>query len=137
MTTTKIISNGGGKTLPISALFDRLASNVLDRTFEAYGNFVEIDPLNEKGAAIYPSGTASFFGNFFDYSHVFNIATDDRDLIDRLTAAIRANQQRADYLAQQTPEERAAELNAQRLERDRSHQEQRERHARSVLGLAP
>jgi hypothetical protein len=98
--TTIINSNGGGRTLPIEALFDRLASDPLDRTFERYGNFVSLDPEGFDGKAAFVPGTVHFFGNFQTYSHVFSITTDEAALADRLTAAIRENQQRADYLAQ-------------------------------------
>jgi hypothetical protein len=85
-----IISNGSkwGGELPdsIEALFDRLKTNTLDPTFEAYGNFVETD-----------KGVTGFFGNFYDYSHVFQIETTDKALIKRLTDAIRANQQTKGY----------------------------------------
>ena len=78
---TNIISNGGGNPESIEALLARLKSNTLDPTFEEYGNFVETE-----------NGITSFFGNFFDYSHVFQIETDDAELSGRLTQAIRANQ---------------------------------------------
>jgi hypothetical protein len=108
--TTKIFSNGGGQTLPIEALFDRLATDPLDRTFEpeCYGSFIYK----------YEDGRTSFFGNFHTCSHVFNILTDDAELIARLTTAIRANQQRPDYLAQpdEAEQQRQAE-EARRLKR--------------------
>lgn len=94
--TTEIISNGSGSAQPLEALFARLESDTLDRAFEAYGNFVEECP----------NGMTSFFGNFLTYSHVFNVMTDDADLIARLTAAIRRNQQSGDYLDQPLPFDR-------------------------------
>jgi hypothetical protein len=93
--TTTIHSNGGGNPQPIGALFARLESDALDRTFEAFGNFIFPD---EDWA-----GGVRFWGNFATYSHVFGIETDDVGLIARLTAAIRANQQRADYRRQPPP----------------------------------
>lgn len=98
--TTTIHSNGGGKVQDIEALFDRLASHPLDRTFEAYGDFVTVDPVNGRGEPMIGPGGAAFFGNFLTYSHVFRLETDDPELVARLTAAIRSNQQRADYLDQ-------------------------------------
>lgn len=107
---TVINSNGSGAALPIDTLFERLASNTLDPDFERFGNFVSkahgsveagydhsVTPprlLYRDTGPIYPDhpNALSFFGNFFDYSHVFNITTDDPELIERLTAAIRANQ---------------------------------------------
>ena len=44
-------------------------------------------------------GMHRFFGNFWHVSAVFNIDTNDRELIDQLTAAIRANQQTPAYQA--------------------------------------
>jgi len=98
--TTTIHSNGRGPVQPIEALFARLESDVLDRSFERYGNFIEPDPVNMKGEPLGAAGSVSFWGNFLTYSHVFSVITNDADLIKRLTAAIRANQQRSDYLAQ-------------------------------------
>lgn len=100
---TRIESNGsrwaGQHPFPISALFARLQSDPLDRTFERYGNFANAEPVNLKGEPMCPGGV-HFFGNFLTYSHVFSVMTDDADLIERLTKAIRDNQNRADYLAQ-------------------------------------
>ena len=71
-----------------------IAAEPLSRTFELYGNFV-ID----KG-----DGGTRFWGNFAAVSHVFCIDTNDPALVERLTTAIRANQQTAAYLAQPVPE---------------------------------
>jgi hypothetical protein len=97
--TTTIHSNGGGNAQPIEALFARLTSDPLDRTFEHYGDFV-LEPVDMKGRPMGEAGSVLFWGNFLTYSHVFSVITNDADLIERLTAAIRANQQRSDYLAQ-------------------------------------
>ena len=82
-----IISNGskwaGQQPDDLQTLIDVLSSNPLDPTFEEYGNFIHPD-----GGAL---GTR-FFGNFAHLSHVFQIDTDEPELIQRLTAAIRANQ---------------------------------------------
>src|SRR5690349_17466719 len=112
---TEIISNGstwgGQDPFPVEKLFERLASDPLDRIFESYGNFIEVDPVNSRGEALLPKGGVCFSGNFLTYSHVFDVRTTDPVLIERLTAAIRANQQRPDYLAQ--PDE-AARQHAER-----------------------
>ena len=90
--TTTIQSNGprwaGQAPASVDELLDVLARETLDPRFEKYGNFILRDepPLR-------------FWGNFFNVSHVFSIDTDDPALIDRLTSAIRANQQRPDYQA--------------------------------------
>jgi hypothetical protein len=98
--TTTIISNGskwnGQDPDSIETLFKVLDMFALDRTFEKYGNFVIIEPVSEAGEHLVPNGVR-FFGNFAEISHVFSIDTDDPELIERLTAAIRKNQQRADY----------------------------------------
>lgn len=95
--TTIIHSNGGGNAQPIEALFDRLLTDTLDRTFEAFGNFIERGDDIER---IYGKGFVCFFGNFFTYSHVFRIATDDADLIEHLTAAIEINKTKTSYIEQ-------------------------------------
>jgi len=105
--TTTIISNGGGNAQPIEALFERLESDTLDSTFEDFGNFVDL--------MAYEDGSTSFFGNFSTYSHVFNVRTDDSDLIDRLTVAIRRNQATASY--KELRDERVINDEAKRVRR--------------------
>lgn len=93
---TTIRSNGsrwlGQEPATVDELLEVLATETLDRTFEAYGNFV-----------ISEGGTTRFWGNFHTVSHVFDIETADPDLAARLTAAIQANQQTVAYLAQLVP----------------------------------
>lgn len=48
-------------------------------------------------------GLTVFSGNFFNYSYSFSVATDDNDLISKLTNAIQENMKRPDYLAQDKP----------------------------------
>ena len=106
--TTTINSNGskwaGEAPDSIETLLEVLENNVLDRRFE-----------NEDGGDVFVStrcdvtGKVRFHGNFFRLSHVFGIDTDEPDLIDGLTAAIRANQQRPDYLEQASPHAAAKE----------------------------
>jgi hypothetical protein len=127
---TEVQSNGsqwaGEKTNSIQQLLKVLDEYALDRTFEAFGNFVE--PLE--------TGAISFFGNFQEISHVFHIITTDAELIARLTNAIRANQQRPDYLSQETYEAVKASENAATLERYRIKQEQSVAAARRTLQIA-
>lgn len=83
--TTTITSNGskwaGEAPDDIDTLIGVLGTHMLERWT---GNPVrKIAP-----------GTVRFFGNFHDLSHVFNITTDDPDIIRRLVAAIRANRAR-------------------------------------------
>lgn len=108
MTPTTITHSGN-----VNRLLELLPTRTLDPTFEEYGNFISADLFHPKWDAdqaeyvddhtrpIYPDtpGMVRFFGNFYDYSAVFRIDTNDRALIDQLTAAIRANQQTPAYLA--------------------------------------
>ncbi len=97
---TSIISNGskwaGEEPDTLEVLCEVLQSNTLDRTFEGFGNFV----LADAGEPV------RFWGNFFDVSHVFSIDTDEPEVIERLSGLIRANQQKPEYLAQASPEQR-------------------------------
>ena len=110
--TIHIESNGshclGDKPDSIEDLLKMLGSAPLNRLFEAYGNFYSPHPCfcDQWGNHNHTSGNeglAGFFGNFFSFSHVFRIFTDDPELIRTLRAAIEANQQRADYLSQPEP----------------------------------
>ena len=96
---TTIASNGsrwyGEEVGPVDQLLAALAEHPLARHFEVYGNF--IFPHEE-------AGRVEFWGNFYAISHVFHVITRDASLIERLTKAIRANQERPDYLAQPVPE---------------------------------
>jgi hypothetical protein len=114
-----ITSNGskclGDEQDDIEQLLDVLGKYPLDPRFENYGNFITLDPCVGvrnpdyrkiegaeewiDGPRIFDvDGVAKFFGNFFGLSHVFNIYTNDAGTVQKLTAAIRANQQRDDYL---------------------------------------
>lgn len=119
----KIVNNGsrwaGEAPAPLEELFAVLAERPLDRTFEAFGNFITgecrgcvpvgFDPdgsqVYKDIGPIYPEAPTAvrFWGNFYDYSHVFQVDTDEPEIITRLTTAIRANQQRPDYLSQPHP----------------------------------
>lgn len=103
-----IRSNGstwaGEELDTIEALLATLASEPLDRRFEDCGNFVITDPELVDGTVMV--GITNFFGNFLTVSHVFNIDTDDAELISTLTAAILANQERPDYRSQPKPKAR-------------------------------
>jgi len=131
--TTTIHSNGskwgGEQPDDINALVDVLGNYALDRTFEdeRFGNFVF--PHDKQ------QGITCFFGNFADLSHVFSIDTDDAEVIARLTTAIRANQQRPDYLSQKTYPEVEAERAALEHAKREAEDEKRKTQARAVLGL--
>ena len=102
----EIMSNGskwaGEAPDSIALLLDVLSREPLDPTFELYGNFIQPDlpeSYIRNGHLQAIPGAYRFFGNFYLLSHVFRIRTDERLIIDALTAAIRANQQREDYQA--------------------------------------
>lgn len=103
----EIYSNGsrwaGQPCATIDELIEVLGRTPLDPTFEAYGNFISgpfdhgwDNPRLEEHKLLNPC--TNFFGNFYEVSHVFNIWTDEPAVIDRLTAAIRANQATPAYL---------------------------------------
>lgn len=75
----------GSESRQIAALFTALAEHPLDPAFEEIGDFAD-----EEGR---------FFGDFFDVAGAFSIDTIDTALIERLTAAIRANQTTPAYEA--------------------------------------
>lgn len=110
--TTVINSNGsrwyGQEPATVEELIEVLGQEPLDRTFERFGGFIsDISTVEAWGRPVVPEQfrtephTIRFFGNFLKLSHVFNIDTNDPDVIDRLTKAIQANQQRPDYLSQE------------------------------------
>lgn len=98
----------------IEAFLLMLAKHTLDPSFEEYGNFVyphhrsrefrdpttlelsyeDLGPMDPE----HPEDV-HIWGNFFDYSYGFSIVSDEPAVIERLTAAIRANQLTPTYLA--------------------------------------
>jgi len=93
MTTTYEIGSrfAGQPSRTIAELIDTLGTHPLDPRFEADGgDFIN---LSANTAAV------RFHGNFLTLSYVFAIRTDDAEIIAQLTAAIRANQARPDYIA--------------------------------------
>jgi len=83
----------------LDILLERLTKHTLDPTFEEYGNFIHEED-DDAFLAQCPEyrGTWHAFGNFFDYSHVFNIRG-TRDELAQLRTAIRANQATDRYAA--------------------------------------
>lgn len=104
-----VISNGSkwAGELPdsIEVLCDVLKREPLNPLFEEYGNFIIAED---------DSATVRFWGNFLNLSHVFEIDTDDSQLIDTLTALIRENQTRREYRAAR-PKAKTAIRRASRL----------------------
>lgn len=107
-TVTIIKSNGshwaGEDQDTISELLEVLSREPLDSTFERYGNFIYWlggsngfeNPKSRANAKL--QGMFNIWGNFRHVSHVFNIETNDRELIRSLGRAICANKRRGDYV---------------------------------------
>ena len=95
----KIVSNGskwaGEQPDSIEQLIKVLEQYPLDPTFEKYGNFIVSNPnkIDHKYA-----GCTVFFGNFYSYSHFFNIVTDEPGIISRLTEAVKKNINSPEYV---------------------------------------
>ena len=97
----EIQSNGskwaGQEPDSVEVLLGVLAKEPLDKTYEDFYYPLEQDFCERHN---YPEGTIAFSGNFLNYSHVFNIRTDELSLIKQLTQAIEANKQMAAYVNQ-------------------------------------
>lgn len=104
--------NGGWKREPdtIERILRYLDAYALDPVFEDYGNFVDASPewLNPETARKY-AGCTRFWGNFYAVSGVFDVITNDGEIIERLTAAIRRNQRSAAYASAKAEIEGRAE----------------------------
>ena len=74
-----------------------LAEYTLDPVFEEYGNFVYIPTWEDEEASEKYKGLTAISGNFLTYSHAFRLLTDDTELIEELTKAIRKNQETEEY----------------------------------------
>lgn len=74
-----------------------LEKYTLDPVFEKYGNFVYIPTWTNKESAEKYKGLTAICGNFLTYSHAFSLYTDDAELIEELTKAIRKNQNTEEY----------------------------------------
>lgn len=114
----EIKSNGskwaGESPDPLSKLFEMLATHPLDKRHDdgdcfmtrAHGGEPIYDGLRvvdiSDTGPIYPEHphAVHFAGNFRTYAHGFSIYTDDAEVIEVLRDAIKANMQRADYVAQ-------------------------------------
>ena len=74
-----------------------LAEYTLDPVFEEYGNFVYMPTWEDEQSAEKYKGLTAISGNFLTYSHAFRLLTDDVELIEELTKAIRKNQETEEY----------------------------------------
>ena len=73
---------------PIEKLYEILKLEPLDPIFEKYGNFI-----------FFEHNSFKFRGNFANFSHVFNITTNDPRVIDNLINLITENQNSQAYRA--------------------------------------
>lgn len=102
LTSVRYISswNAGDPPEDISAeqmierLFVMMDEFLLDPTFERYGNFMERNPQLIKGGY---GDYVHLFGNFYDYSFVFNIETKDEELVARFAKSVEVNQAKPAY----------------------------------------
>ena len=78
-------------------ILNDLAEYTLDPTFEDYGNFVYIPTWCDEESAEKYKGLTAIDGNFLAFSHAFRVFTDDVELIEELTKAIRKNQETEEY----------------------------------------
>jgi hypothetical protein len=96
--------HGGSGKRSLEHLFRMLAEHPLDRTFEAYGDYLETPvwskPPRDGWAADGSDGECMFWGNFFDWAYTFNLTTNDPELIERIRVAVEQNRARADFQAQ-------------------------------------
>jgi hypothetical protein len=90
----------------VADLVATLSAEPLDSTFENYGNFITADPVGLDDKPLYPAGFVNFWGNFVNVSHVFNIVTNEPEVIAELTRLIRANQATPAYLAHRSAAQR-------------------------------
>lgn len=80
----------------IEELKKMLITFPLDPTFEEFGNFsTPTDYIDKKLPVVFYH---TFFGNFFNYSFVFNLETKNKKLIKELNALILKNQSSDNYL---------------------------------------
>lgn len=112
MIGTVIISNGskiaGEAPDTIEALIAALERYPLDRFFEEH--FVRT----------LANGEVGFHGNFRTVSHVFDVHSDDPDVIERLTSPIRRNRRMPEFLAQPFAVRQWRAIRQERRERRRA-----------------
>jgi hypothetical protein len=91
----------------LEGLFELLAVQPLDRSFEAYGDYLEapvwLTPSEVDWAPDGSDGEVSFEGNFYEYSRTFSITTNDPDMIERFRVALELNRAMPGFV-EQTPQ---------------------------------
>ena len=72
----------------IQRIIDNCERYTLDPTFEDYGNFIDLNPGWLGSAAKKYAGCVEIWGNFYDFSGVFRVITNDAAVISRLDPPI-------------------------------------------------
>jgi hypothetical protein len=116
----------------VERILKDMSEHTLDPTFEDHGDFVDRNPeWDDPSIAKKYAGCTVIWGNFWDYSGVFNIITDDQSLIDRISEAVKNNKQRPEYAAARKEVER---LRREERERMVKEHEKRVELARIIYG---
>ena len=95
-----------------------LAEHTLDPVFEQHGDFFDRSPewLTKEAAEKY-AGCVKFWGNFLEYSGVFDVITSDKEIIAKLSELIARNKATPKYIAARRDLEASrAEERARRIE---------------------
>ena len=126
----------------LAKLVGMLATETLDPLFEDYGNFCtpaeraiirhyNEDPRSAAFGALSEVASVHFWGNFFSYSCVFSVYTDDPDVIETLKVAILANKATVAYKeARDVRKEEARQKLEREQEIQERHRKDRELNAR-------
>ena len=104
----------------VDRILSDLAAHTLDPVFEQYGDCCDHHPewLTEAAKKKY-AGCTRFWGNFLEHASLFDVITDDRETIARLSKAIARNKATPQYIeARRVQAAREAERRAE-MERDR------------------
>lgn len=77
-----------------------LVEHTLDPVFEQYGDFCDrsLERMTKEAEEKY-AGYVRFFGNFLDYSGVFDVTTSDKEIIAKLSELIASNKATPKYIA--------------------------------------
>jgi hypothetical protein len=101
-TATLIQANGPAGREPgsIDELIGLLDRQVLDSRFEERGGFAIRNPICFNGMPLFQTPVVAFSGNFLRIPHLFDLFTNDADIIARLERAIATNLGRHEYRMQ-------------------------------------
>lgn len=93
-------------TYPLRRDFEGCVTKGMNPFYDPCPNWVTHgDTHDDEGIKTYyvsplPYGVWSFGGNFYNYNFAFSVYTDEKEMIEKLRSAIKANRKRPDYLAQ-------------------------------------